>query len=743
MNIDEITKAATERHLAQATPPGPINRNAPLTGGANLEDTMIQQPQTVPEAAAIRAPGPLRSFNPDNIPKSLTANARWAPWKADFNEKRGKYDKIPHQCTAPYYGISTARPECWGTFDQALKAYNDNPSMFAGLGYVMTGPHDVVGIDLDNCVHDNVIADWARDVIAELDSYTELSPSGNGLRILINGAIPNDWTNHDVGIEVYAGHQPRFLTVTGRRLKQSGHDVTRPAQATLTNVYAQYAKSTTTTTATVISLAMPDLVDELLLPSIDSLPLPAVVVAFLTNGETNGDRSGALFASAVALYAAGLPDDQVFSILALNPFTKEVAMDHRHQDSDRALMYLWKEHCQKGKARVNVATADDFEDVSEASAAATEAIEKARRNPVLLDWSSMPDHPPEPKFVIPGWMPDGVVTLFAAHGGTGKSYLSLFIGLCLATGRHPFAMGIQIPRVKVLLYSAEDNMQIMQGRLAKYMHLMGVKPAELAGWLQVLDATECDNVLFSGDEKVNGRTTARFSWLAKQVKAFGAGVLIFDNASDAMDANENDRAKVRQFMSVLKRLASAVLLLAHVDAVSSMADPSEAKGYSGSTGWHNSARSRWFMTRVKDSDDISLTLPKVNYGKAGAEATIRWSDLHKVFEVVGTREGRARAEDHRGVLLGLVKHAIEVMGLTVSPASTSTGSVFNTVKDMDGCPHGLKTKDVAAEVKRWLGEGLAEVEEYRRANRSVGTRLVLTAAGRQSSDDGSEAGDLQ
>ena len=68
-------------------------------------------------------PPALQAFNPDNIPDSLKANARWAPWKAVWSEKRQKYDKIPHLCLAPYYGISTAKPERWGTFEQALKAY--------------------------------------------------------------------------------------------------------------------------------------------------------------------------------------------------------------------------------------------------------------------------------------------------------------------------------------------------------------------------------------------------------------------------------------------------------------------------------------------------------------------------------------------------------------------------------------------------------------------------------------------
>src|SRR3990167_5854561 len=126
-------------------------------------------------------------FNGDSIPAALKANARWAPWRAQWNEKRKKFDKIPVSARPPFYGISTAKPERWFEYATALKAYQDDPDRFAGVGYVMTGAHDVVGIDLDNCVAGGVIEPWAQDVINEMASYTELSPSGRGLRILAHG----------------------------------------------------------------------------------------------------------------------------------------------------------------------------------------------------------------------------------------------------------------------------------------------------------------------------------------------------------------------------------------------------------------------------------------------------------------------------------------------------------------------------------------------------------------------------
>lgn len=369
-----------------------------------------------------------------------------------------------------------------------------------------------------------------------------------------------------------------------------------------------------------------------------------------------------------------------------------------------------------------------------APAAATEfdVLDKpptpAVADPVPLDWGALPEEPPEPRFVIPGWMPENTVTLLAAHGGTGKSFMSLYIGLCLATGRHPFALGEDVPRVRVVLYSAEDDLTAMQWRLRRYMRLMGITPAELQGWLLVLDATASDNVLFTRGRNGAGKTTKRFAWLREQCQAFGAAVLIFDNASDGFDGNEVERAAVRQFISALKRAAPTTLLLSHVDAASSMAQPGEGKGYSGSTAWNNSVRSRWLMARY-ENDDIVLSLQKSNYARTGSEAAIRWSDDRKLFEVVNHRIGVAKANDHRALLLGMLHKLTVEMGKDVSPAKTSQTSAFNLMKDMPGFPNGLKTGDVAREVQAWIAEGLAREEHYSRGNRHEGQRLVLTAAG--------------
>lgn len=296
------------------------------------------------------------------IPEDLKQTTRWAPWRAVWNEKRGKWDKVPHRADNPNFGLSTAKPDQWFTFEAAVGALRRNPDKFAGLGYCITNPHGLVMVDLDACVdEDGLPAQWAADIALRLDSYTEISPSGRGLRIILRGAVPFDWNNHDIGIEVYGGHEPRFLTVTGDHLLGSPATINEADAGVMQEIATSYARERKK--AEVIDLAMPEVLDELTLPDLDALGLSASARAFLQEGKVDGDRSGALHSAGVSLYALGLDDAVVFSVLATSPHALAVALDHRRQDHDRALLYLWREHCVKARAKgmAAVASADEFE----------------------------------------------------------------------------------------------------------------------------------------------------------------------------------------------------------------------------------------------------------------------------------------------------------------------------------------------------------------------------------------------
>jgi len=76
---------------------------------------------------------------------------------------------------------------------------------------MLSKEHGIVGVDLDHCVGEK-IAPWALAIIFTLNSYTEISPSGTGLRVLLKGTLPPNGRKKDA-VEMYDG--ARYLTLTG------------------------------------------------------------------------------------------------------------------------------------------------------------------------------------------------------------------------------------------------------------------------------------------------------------------------------------------------------------------------------------------------------------------------------------------------------------------------------------------------------------------------------------------------
>jgi putative DNA primase/helicase len=78
-------------------------------------------------------------------------------------------------------------------------------------------------VDLDACVREEGIEGTAAQLIAELGSYTEVSPSGSGMRILL--ACPQFHENaRREGIEVYS--HSRYVIITGHHVAGTPPNIT-------------------------------------------------------------------------------------------------------------------------------------------------------------------------------------------------------------------------------------------------------------------------------------------------------------------------------------------------------------------------------------------------------------------------------------------------------------------------------------------------------------------------------------
>jgi putative DNA primase/helicase len=347
---------------------------------------------------------------------------------------------------------------------------------------------------------------------------------------------------------------------------------------------------------------------------------------------------------------------------------------------------------------------------------------------------------PPPLFVWDGYLPRGVVALLGAHGGAGKSTIALMLGVCAALGRPLF--GVHTAQCKTLFLSLEDGAHIVRHRLAGICRHWGIDPVELDEKLHIVDGTE-NPELFSADGRGAGETTTTHHEVRKLVQSEGVGLVVVDNASDAYGGDEINRRQVRAFMRALVEVARltncAVLLLAHVDKNTSRNRKAEGgEGYSGSTAWHNSARSRLFMTRTEDGT-LTLEHQKSNLSKTREPLTLDWPEggFPQAMGASGnplaesTQYAQGRADDDRAIKLLAIVAEFESRGQFCSPIATARNNVHAMLKSE---PAYQRLKLNADGCKRIVNQcqraGWIESVEYRTHDRKTRTRWTLTPTGR-------------
>jgi len=367
------------------------------------------------------------------------------------------------------------------------------------------------------------------------------------------------------------------------------------------------------------------------------------------------------------------------------------------------------------------------------------ATETPKAEPLLkpvsvFDVMSNPSEPP--RFVWDGYLPRGNVALLGAHGGTGKSTIALMLAVCAVLGRPMF--GVDTEACPVLFVSLEDCSNVVRHRLASICKAWLIDPEQLRDRLHIVDGTEHPE-LFTAETRGAGEKTASYFELRKIVQSENIGLVMVDNASDAFGGDEIQRRQVRAFMRTLAEVArltdSAVMLLAHVDKNTSRNKRAEGgEGYSGSTAWHNSARSRLFLTR---GDDGLLTLEhqKSNLGKKREPLTLNWLEggFPQLIESGGFDGSRqqGRADDDRAAALLRLIAEFESRGQYCSPLPQARNNVYAMLRSEPQF-QALKlnsdsTKRILNQCQRakWL-----EPLDYRSIDRKPRQRWTVTPDGR-------------
>lgn len=152
--------------------------------------------------------------NVEGIPYDLRQVPQWVCWRLEIRD--GKSTKVPYNANNGRHAMAN-NPDTWHCFDDAYQSYLDSQldlNRMDGVGFQLSADDHFFGGDLDKCIDTKTgeVDAWADAIIQEIDTYTERSPSGTGLRFIGIGKLPEGGRKKGA-IELY--ENGRFLTITG------------------------------------------------------------------------------------------------------------------------------------------------------------------------------------------------------------------------------------------------------------------------------------------------------------------------------------------------------------------------------------------------------------------------------------------------------------------------------------------------------------------------------------------------
>jgi primase-polymerase (primpol)-like protein len=147
----------------------------------------------------------------DQIPAEIRERDQWVNWRRE-RRRDGKGTKVPYRADGMGRASSTD-PATWSTFEAAVAGVEALPA--DGIGYVFSADDPFTGIDLDDCLDGDRLHPEAAAIVLLLDSYTEISPSGTGVKVIVraskNGNTRSRTSNTPWGGKLEVYDQDRFF----------------------------------------------------------------------------------------------------------------------------------------------------------------------------------------------------------------------------------------------------------------------------------------------------------------------------------------------------------------------------------------------------------------------------------------------------------------------------------------------------------------------------------------------------
>jgi putative DNA primase/helicase len=175
----------------------------------------------------------------DLLPREFCDLDQFVVWTYEARGDGKKPKKVPYQPSQPHTRASTVDPATWSSFDVAV----GQVGAFDGLGFVFSPDDPYAGVDIDACVlRGGRLHPAAAAIVEQLDSYTEVSPSGMGVKVIVKAELfPGRHSTRRTpwGDELAVYDRGRFFTVTGRAIAHPGviHERQQELDAIIARVF--------------------------------------------------------------------------------------------------------------------------------------------------------------------------------------------------------------------------------------------------------------------------------------------------------------------------------------------------------------------------------------------------------------------------------------------------------------------------------------------------------------------------
>jgi hypothetical protein len=397
-----------------------------------------------------------------NVPRLLRELPVWLLWKLVSGAAGEKPKKVPHYSGGGVRHGKLDAPEDRAQlvdFEKAASALNGHyEGLGIALGAVPDGDITLSGIDLDHCYRGGELDERATKVLLAAQSYSEKSPSGEGLHVLGTGDVGTVKEDAN-GLEIYS--RARYFTVTGDAINQAGLADLSDAATMARKLY--HVNATTITT--------------------DNQHGDG------GNYIGEGKRNSWLSSQAFALRKQGCSIEQIRTMLrALN----EARCRPPLPDAELCQIADGKRGVEVGAGEIwtppNVVTyGPDFD---------------AKKIP-------------QRRWLLGRRRSIGELTVDVGPPGVNKSTLLLADAVAIATGRKILADEVHASGA-VRFLAGEDARRDVEARLAGILGYFHISPAELGGKLQVVYLTEHDAASYCLAQMADDLAvlnTLMFAWL--------------------------------------------------------------------------------------------------------------------------------------------------------------------------------------------------------------------------------------